>query len=481
MPIPEITTRARAAAYPLDYNPAFDGLRAVAVIVVMLLHARVPGFGSGEFGVDVFFVLSGYLITSMLVHGIAQRQPLGIIYWHRFIRLTPPLIVVCASLLAVAPLLGMSLQAVNDSAASLLYVSDWTVTYHVEGIPSFLNNTWSLAIEEQFYLIWPLSLLGMRRIGGMRAVLPATLCLLAISLAWQFWMWWMIDPGRVYFAFDTRCCGLLIGCATALAGEHLAHARRFLRPAGRVGATFLGGLMAGGAGWTPWTCLGASVASAAVIADLAVNRSGPIHSVLCQRGPVAIGRISYAVYLWHMPVTLIVEHHLALPKVIGTLLSISITLICATASFFIIEQPARHLRDVLSRLWAARAGRSAAAVSLVGMVAGVGIFWRADIANLVNPQSLEIVAYGPLSLHRGETFNLQPDGSSVMWIKTSRSVPLSARIKIGQDILETSARSTLTTAALPQAIRDRVGVVPISIVNAKGDLLAGPVSFEISP
>ncbi len=159
-----------------------------------------------------------------------------------------------------------------------------------------------------------------------------------------------------------------------------------------------------------------------------------------------------------MPVTLIVEHHLALPKVVGTLLSISITLICATASFFIIEQPARHLRDVLSRLWAARAGRSAAAVSLVGMVAGVGIFWRADIANLVNPQSLEIVAYGPLSLHRGETFNLQPDGSSVMWIKTSRSVPLTARIKIGQDILETSARSTLTTAALPQAIRDRVGV-----------------------
>ncbi len=106
MPIPEITTRARAAAYPLAYNPAFDGLRAVAVIVVMLLHARVPGFGSGEFGVDVFFVLSGYLITSLLIRGMAQRQPLGMFYWHRFVRLTPPLIVVCASLLAVAPLLA---------------------------------------------------------------------------------------------------------------------------------------------------------------------------------------------------------------------------------------------------------------------------------------------------------------------------------------------------------------------------------------
>jgi hypothetical protein len=248
-----------------------------------------------------------------------------------------------------------------------------------------------------------------------------------------------------------------------------------------IGATFYCAIVGSSTGWTPLTSLGAGLAAALVIADLAVNRRGPLYRVLRTGGLVAIGRISYAIYLWHLPIMLIIDRHIALPKAVGTALGISLALICATASFFLIEQPARRLRDVLSRRWTALAGQSAAAVSLVGMAAGVGIFWQADLANLIDPKPLEIVAYGPLTLHRGETFNLQPDGSSVMWIKTSRSVPLTARIKIGQDILETSARSTLTAAALPQAIRDRVGPAVISIVSANGDLLAGPVSFEVSP
>jgi peptidoglycan/LPS O-acetylase OafA/YrhL len=229
MPTLAITARRSAAeaVHFLGYNPAFDGLRAVAVVAVMLLHFRVPGFGGGAFGVDVFFVLSGYLITSLLVVSIAQRQPLGVFYWHRFIRLAPALIALCASLLAIAPLLGVSSQSAADCLASLLYVSDWTVAFHVGGVPMFLGNTWSLAVEEQFYLVWPPLLLWMLRMGGRRFALSATLGLLAVSLSWQVWMWWTIGPAgtgrdRIYFAFDTRCSGLLIGCAIAFAGEQLA-------------------------------------------------------------------------------------------------------------------------------------------------------------------------------------------------------------------------------------------------------------------
>jgi hypothetical protein len=328
-------------------------------------------------------------------------------------------------------------------------------------------------------------LLGLWRIGGARFALHATLGLLAVALVWQAWMWWAIDPGpgrdRIYFAFDTRCAALLIGCATALSLEQIAQTRRFLRPLGMVAAICFLGMAAAGARWTPWTCFAASVASALVIADLTVNRSGPIYSALRMKAPVAIGRISYAIYLWHMPVLLVIGQHLAPPKALAAPLGISLTFVFATASYFLIEQPARRLRDALPARWAACAGRSAAAVSFVGMFAGAGIFWQADIANLLDPKPLRIVAYGPLTLHRGETFNVQPDGSSVMWIKTSRSVPPTARVKVGQSVLETNARGMLTTAILPQGIRDRIGPAPISIVGVDGRLLAEPVSLEVSP
>jgi peptidoglycan/LPS O-acetylase OafA/YrhL len=470
-----------ATHYPLGYNPAFDGLRAVAVLSVVFLHFDVPGFSGGAIGVDVFFVLSGYLITALLMLSIGRGQPLGVFYWQRFLRLAPPLVLLCATLLAIAPLFGMSSQIIADSLASLLYVSDWTEAFHAEGIPMFLGNTWSLAIEEQFYLVWPLLLLAMLRTRGRGFALAGSLGLLVISLLWQRWMIARgADFDRIYDGFDTRCFGLLIGCTVALAHEHLVRVRRLLRAAGLAGAACFVAAVAS-APWTPLTSIGVSLGAGMVIADLAAHRDGPIQYALSLRAPVAIGRISYAIYLWHYPIMLVIGRNFALPKVAGILLGIGLTVLCATVSFFIVEQPARRLRGALSLRWAARAGRSAALFSFTGLFIGVGVFWQADIANLIHPKPIEIVGYGPRSIRRGETFNVQPGGSSVMWISTSRSVPASVRIKVGPDLLETSARGTLTTAILPDAIRDRVGPAAVTIVSQTGDLLAGPVRFEVSP
>lgn len=302
---------AGSADYPLGYNPAFDGLRAVAVLAVILLHFHVPGFSGGAIGVDVFFVLSGYLITSLLLRGIARGQPLGVFYWQRFLRLAPPLVLLCAALLGIAPLFGASSQAMADSLASLLYVSNWTSAFHAEGVPMFLGNTWSLAIEEQFYLLWPILLLGMLRIGGGRFPLAASLTLLVVSLLWQRWQ---IAGGgdyeRIYFGFDTRCSGLLIGCSVALSKDHLARVHRCVRLAGLIGAAFFLAIVATSA-WSPSVSFGVSLAAGMVIADLATSAHGPIQFVLSRRAPVAIGRISYALYLWHYPIMLMLSRHFA--------------------------------------------------------------------------------------------------------------------------------------------------------------------------
>jgi peptidoglycan/LPS O-acetylase OafA/YrhL len=387
---------------------------------------------------------------------------------------------VCAALLAAAPLLGVSHQALWDCLASLPYISNWTRAFPA-GAPMYLGNTWSLAIEEQFYLVWPLLLPGMTRAGGRGFRLVATAGLLAAAVPWLLWM---IRDGadfaRIYNGFDTRCFSLLIGCRVALSRDDLARLPRLVRIAGLGGmGIYLAISMT--RTWTPWISLGVSLAAGSVIADLAVHRDGPVQRVLSLRALVAIGRVSYAIHLWHYPIMLIVYQHFLLRTAVGAPLGIALTLLCATVSFFAVERPAPRLRHAPSPGGIVRAGRSVAAVSLSGIVLGVVIFWNADIENPIDPKPIEIVDFGPKSIRRGETFNVQVDGRSVIWPRTSRSVPISARIKIGADLLETNTQGTASAAFVPAAIRDRLGHDRLVIVGADGAVLAGPVIFDVSP
>ncbi|GAA4604401.1 peptidoglycan/LPS O-acetylase OafA/YrhL [Actinoplanes octamycinicus] len=214
-----------------EYRPALDGVRALAVTAVLLFHAGVPGTDGGFLGVDAFFVLSGFLITSLLLaeHQRSGRIDLGRFWLHRARRLLPALLamlvatVVTARFLLDSDALGL-LRA--DAWAALGYAANWRMIFRGTGYlaataaPSPLQHTWSLAIEEQFYLVWPLLVAGVliwlvhRR---ARAVLVA-LCVTG-AVTSQVLCALLYQPsgiGRAYFGTDTRAQALLIGAVAAL-------------------------------------------------------------------------------------------------------------------------------------------------------------------------------------------------------------------------------------------------------------------------
>ena len=202
--------------HALDYNPALDGLRAVAVVLVFLFHARLPGFEAGFLGVDVFFVLSGYLITTIL---LAEIDRTGSVNWRRFVlrrlwRLAPALGALCLGMLVLSIWVWPStLSPWLEVFLTLTYLSDVTVS--VLHAPQMLVHSWSLSVEEHFYLLWPLVLLGLaRREPGWVAVL-----ILGLYLAASLWRIEALAQGTewrvVYHRLDTRLSGLMFGAGLA--------------------------------------------------------------------------------------------------------------------------------------------------------------------------------------------------------------------------------------------------------------------------
>ena len=204
--------------HALDYNPALDGLRAVAVVLVFLFHARLPGFEAGFLGVDVFFVLSGYLITTIL---LAEIDRTGSVNWRRFVlrrlwRLAPAVMALCVIFLLVAPILFPEVRSpVLDVFLTLSYMSDLTVALLRN--PQVLSHSWSLSVEEHFYLCWPLVLSALWRLGSRR-LLAILVVLYLVASIWRVLVlssgadWWV-----VYFRLDTRLSGLMFGaCLAAL-------------------------------------------------------------------------------------------------------------------------------------------------------------------------------------------------------------------------------------------------------------------------
>ena len=405
---PEALAPPRGTAAPPRRLPALDGLRAVAVGGVLAYHLGAGWASGGYLGVDLFFVLSGFLITSLLVEERARTGSIDVVaFWgRRARRLLPALFVLLLAIASYVAVMarvgppGWSAQVDlgglrGDAVATLLYVANWHAIFAHQSyfarfaLPSPLEHTWSLAIEEQFYLLWPAVLTGVlalaRRSGkgpvGWRCVAGVLTAGGALVSAGLMAAWFRsgADPTRVYFGTDTRAFDLLAGATVALlvAGRPLP-GRRAKAGLRAMSLTAVGGLALcwaiGGRGGMPagWMFDGGFLACAAmaavVVADAAQEEPGPLGALL-SLGPLRwIGRISYGIYLWHWPVFVYVGPTLTglrgAPLVV---LRLAMTLGLASASYYLVECPIRRRRLTgwprLAAVPAAAAGTAAAVLA----------------------------------------------------------------------------------------------------------------------
>ena len=350
-------------ARPLTYRPALDGLRAVAVVAVMIFHGASTALPGGWLGVDLFFVISGFLITTLL---LSERDRWGrtdfVSFWGgRARRLFPALVVMLGVVLLLSSVLTMPARrpAVGaDALAAIGYIANWNFLSGGEAYfgavtePSPLLHTWSLAVEEQFYIVFPVVVVVLTSFCGRRArtiVLAAAACLSAA------WMAYLFDPSkppdRVYYGTDTRAQELLIGAA--FASLLLIDRRVAQRAATACRWLSLPALLVVGAAFAGWdesrafTFRGGllifAVLSAILVVACWTRAPGRLTQVLGSRPMRSIGLVSYGLYLWHWPVMVFLNQSRAGFGGAGLLvIQLVLSAALAAASYRWIEMPIRR-------------------------------------------------------------------------------------------------------------------------------------------
>jgi peptidoglycan/LPS O-acetylase OafA/YrhL len=380
----------------LPYLPGIDALRAIAVLAVFLYHAGVGWMPGGFLGVDVFFTISGYLITSLLLSEYRRsgHVRLGRFWVRRARRLLPAVGVLIAVTMIVAAIVEPDRLAElrGDAISSLAYVANWHFVFAHQSYfdqfqrPSLFRHLWSLSVEEQFYLFWPLAFAAGMSLLGRKRLLLGVLAGAVASLALT---WILFDPGdasRVYYGTDTHAVGLLIGVALALVWSPLELRRRSsgrwcgpvldavgVLALGYVALSFLQvhdydlALFHGGYLWL-------ALATAAVLAVMA-HPAARLGGLLARPALVWLGLRSYSFYLWHWPVLALTRPGLdvSLPRGVLIPLQLLVVLALADLSYRFVELPFRGKRKLpaLPESWL-RVGRPALAFAVVAIVVLVG-------------------------------------------------------------------------------------------------------------
>ena len=322
----------------MRYEPAYDGLRAIAVFAVVIFHLAEFLLPGGWVGVEIFFVLSGYLITSIL---IKENESYGSIdfkrfYYFRVLRLAPALIAVLLFVFLVALKSSVHREAhLKSILAAFFYMTNWHEA--LGGWPmGLLAHTWSLSVEEQFYFLWPLLFLFFSR-GNLSAWIAATIVLANI---WRIYLEYNgAGWARIIRGFDTHCDALLLGCLLASCRNLV-----FEKICARFVMVPILGLVA--FALMPFGSLVASLPFTAIVSGwlvISIGQSPRLRGFLSMPFLVYTGRISYGWYLWHFPIWHILDSNFSDARGWSYVLLNSIILVSSYAmaalSYRFLEKP----------------------------------------------------------------------------------------------------------------------------------------------
>jgi peptidoglycan/LPS O-acetylase OafA/YrhL len=432
--------------------PGLDGIRAIAVALVLAEHGGVPGIPGGFLGVDIFFVLSGFLITSLLLDELGRHGRIALAgFWiRRARRLLPALIVMVLAVVATRSFFPQEAIGTlrDDAVAAFFWVANWAFVaqqtdYFSQGSPpSPLQHTWSLGVEEQYYLFWPLLVIAVAAVFGARArwavFALATAGAVGSAVAAALMA---SDAGvnRVYFGTDTRVQALMVGAAGAAllvrdwsvltAGGTLIRRRWRRWAAGAfsvLGVAMLAVLAHYATGsareFRAGLLIVVAVAAVLVVVPVALDQDSPVARVLAWRPLVGLGAISYGVYLWHWPIFLALNGErtgwTGWPLFAARCAA---TVVVAAASWWLLEQPIRRWRPVIVPMLPLAGAMAATAAAVTMLVLPVGVKPAEtplgpdiDSAALVSPE-VPVEVKSPSGQLAAGTKRVAVFGDSVAW------------------------------------------------------------------